>query len=373
MWPNFALFIISNSNNEILLLRRIDTPFCNQCYSLPGGKIEVGETATQTIIREAKNSLNLTINFDYLKFAHAMHRKCNEPEFFACVFKVEHWEGEPCNQEPERHDDMLWFDVNRLPSTMVPAHKHAIECIKKGITYWSMDGENKAMKKLVMYVIIFTQYFSYQLNAAERLSTKENIRLMARSLVYWPEGVVAFTHEMGHALAAKALLNSPVNVHVGAYWEELSKEKQKSEGEKPGVSIHGFDFSKGYCCYKKPRNVNEVFIINSSGPIAGIVATLGLMKFMNVVSASNRPAKILVESLKHIIRYEMLHQTVFGLTPLYQTTDGDGYRIWQSAGASQQILKRISKFDSKRALLCCCLNVFRLKWLYELMKIITID
>ena len=54
MFPNFALLLLLNTQNEVLLLRRINTPFSNLCYSLPGGKIEIGETATNTVLREAK-------------------------------------------------------------------------------------------------------------------------------------------------------------------------------------------------------------------------------------------------------------------------------------------------------------------------------
>jgi mutator protein MutT len=135
MWPSFALFLFINAHHEVLLLRRINTPFCNHCYSLPGGKIEVGETATQTIIREAQHSLGITITPEDLSFVHVMHRKCNEPEFFACVFTIAKWEGVPTNQEPERHDDIQWFSLNALPDRMVPAHRHALEMIQQKIMY----------------------------------------------------------------------------------------------------------------------------------------------------------------------------------------------------------------------------------------------
>ncbi len=135
MFPNFALLLLFNLNHEILLLRRINTPFCNNCYSLPGGQIEVGQTARDTLVREAKNSLGLIINHDDLEFIHVMYRKCNEPEFFACVFTVSQWNGNLCNNEPDRHDDMQWFSLDKLPENMVPAHRHALEMIQQNIIY----------------------------------------------------------------------------------------------------------------------------------------------------------------------------------------------------------------------------------------------
>ncbi len=127
--------LLFNLNNEVLLLRRINTPFCNQCYSLPGGKIEIGETACQAAIREAQNSLEITIEKDDLTFKHVMSRKCNEPEFFACVFQVTQWDREIQNGEPERHDDVQWFALDKLPTAIVSAHKQAIEFVAQGISY----------------------------------------------------------------------------------------------------------------------------------------------------------------------------------------------------------------------------------------------
>jgi len=135
MHPSFALLFLVNLHNEVLLLKRTNTPFCNQCYSLPGGKIEPGEPATKTIIREANNSIGITIDPNDLKFAHVMHRKCNEPEFFSCIFKADKWTGIAENKEPERHDDMKWFALDKLPENIVPAHLHAIKQIQQNKVY----------------------------------------------------------------------------------------------------------------------------------------------------------------------------------------------------------------------------------------------
>lgn len=127
MSPNFALLFLLNANNELLLLRRINTPFCNHCYSLPGGKIEAGETASQALLREAKNSIGLALTLDNIQCIHVMHRKCNEAEFFAAIFKLKRWAGDPENRETERHDDMRWFALDKLPENMVPAHRQMVQ------------------------------------------------------------------------------------------------------------------------------------------------------------------------------------------------------------------------------------------------------
>lgn len=135
MFPNFALLLLINSGGEILLLRRINTPFCNGCYSLPGGQIDRGETARQTMVREAKNNLDLDIQLSDMMFRHIMYRKCNEPEFFACFFQIDQWDDAICNANSDRYDDVRWFSINRLPENIVLAHKEAIMFIQQGIMY----------------------------------------------------------------------------------------------------------------------------------------------------------------------------------------------------------------------------------------------
>ena len=135
MNPNFALLLLLNTNKEVLLLRRINTPFSSGYYSLPGGKIELGESAIKTIIREAKNSLGLETTDKNIKCVHVMHRKCNDPEFFSCVFRLTCLESKPVNHEPDRHDDMQWFTLDNLPANIIPAHHHAINMIQKNIFY----------------------------------------------------------------------------------------------------------------------------------------------------------------------------------------------------------------------------------------------
>jgi ADP-ribose pyrophosphatase YjhB (NUDIX family) len=135
MFQNFALLLLLNSQNEVLLLRRINTTFSNLCYSLPGGKIELGETASKAIIREAKNSIGINIKPEDLEVVHVIHRKCNEPEFFSVIFKSKKFEGILKNLEPTRHDDMKWFSINNLPKNIVSAHLHAIKQIQKNKFY----------------------------------------------------------------------------------------------------------------------------------------------------------------------------------------------------------------------------------------------
>jgi len=129
------VLVLLYQDNSILLLRRHNTSFGNGLYSLPGGKIEQGETARQAAIREAQEELGITIEEDNLTCVHVFHRKGDHEELFALVFKVTQWQGTPTNKEPNKHDDLQWFTLDKLPTNIIPAHHQALLCSNQNIFY----------------------------------------------------------------------------------------------------------------------------------------------------------------------------------------------------------------------------------------------
>lgn len=102
--------IIRNDAGEILLLHR-NTPERQQ-WEIPGGKIDDGETAEQTVIRELQEELCVTVAID---------SKLGEKEFTEdghtmsyTWFAVRVMEGMPQIGEPHRHDAIGFFSVASL-------------------------------------------------------------------------------------------------------------------------------------------------------------------------------------------------------------------------------------------------------------------
>ena len=117
-------------------------------YCLVAGHGERAESFTNTIIREAKEEANITLNAKNLKAIHVMHRYDipNDTELRDRVdtfFTVKKWQGKIKNMEPNKCDDLSWFPINKLPPSTIPYIKQAINNIRKKIFYSEFGYNNK--------------------------------------------------------------------------------------------------------------------------------------------------------------------------------------------------------------------------------------
>ncbi|MFH1427993.1 MAG: NUDIX domain-containing protein [Patescibacteria group bacterium] len=133
-------YIILIRANKILLSRRFNTGFMDGKYGLIAGHGERSESFTKTIIREAKEEANITLEAKDLKVIHVMHRyeMQNNPELRERIdifFTTKKWQGKIKNMEPHKCDDLNWFPVNKLSANTIPYIKFAIHNIQKKIFY----------------------------------------------------------------------------------------------------------------------------------------------------------------------------------------------------------------------------------------------
>ncbi len=135
-----VVFLVLKRSNEILLLRRYNTPWLKGYYSLVAGHLDGGETAKQAMIREAKEEANIVLKPEDLTVVHVMHRMRSGKEFMDVYLEADMWEGEVENREPERHDNLGWFHVDQLPEPFLPEVKYALENIARGIFYSEFDA-----------------------------------------------------------------------------------------------------------------------------------------------------------------------------------------------------------------------------------------
>jgi 8-oxo-dGTP pyrophosphatase MutT (NUDIX family) len=90
----------------------------------------------QAIKREVFEEVHLDIPEHEFELVHVFHRKSDADFFVVLCFKVDISKmAQPYNNEPEKHDDLKFFNIEQLPDNIIPAHKQAIECIKHNISY----------------------------------------------------------------------------------------------------------------------------------------------------------------------------------------------------------------------------------------------
>lgn len=133
-----AVYLVLRKENEVLLLRRANTGYQDGKYSLVAGHLDGDETATAGMVREAKEEAGIDIDPSKLKLVHTAHRlKRGEPgqERIDLFYELRDWQGEITNMEPEKCDDLSWFDIDNLPANMLPFIRLVLNDISQGINY----------------------------------------------------------------------------------------------------------------------------------------------------------------------------------------------------------------------------------------------
>ena len=134
-----TVYLVLTEDNRILLSRRYNTGFQDGKYSLPAGHLSGDEeTFTQATVREGKEEIGVKIDPADLELVHVVHRRQTMPtneRRINLFFAAKKWEGEPTIMEPDKCDDLKWFDFNGLPRNTIPYVRQAIECFRNRIAY----------------------------------------------------------------------------------------------------------------------------------------------------------------------------------------------------------------------------------------------
>lgn len=128
----------------MLLLRRANTGYMDGRYSVPAGHMDGDELATDAMIREAFEEVNAVLAKEDLKLVHVAHRLSRGKvgqERVDLFFQASSWSGDITNKEPEKADEVDWFEVNNLPPDMLPLVGKVIQLVEQGVFYSEYETE----------------------------------------------------------------------------------------------------------------------------------------------------------------------------------------------------------------------------------------
>ena len=94
-------------------------------WTMPGGKLEFGETFEEGAIREMKEETNMDLK--KVKIIYVENSMGKDAHFVTIGMFAEEFEGEPQVMEPDEITQWDWFDLNDLPEKVFPPSQYVLE------------------------------------------------------------------------------------------------------------------------------------------------------------------------------------------------------------------------------------------------------
>ena len=124
-----SMCILYDKEKGILLEKRSD----NKEWCIPGGALELGESALDGLHREVKEETNLDIFnpelFHVRANVHMVYPNKDEVYYTDIVYVVKEFSGEL--KPDEESLELKWFDLNNLPDNIMPTQILYIEMFKE--------------------------------------------------------------------------------------------------------------------------------------------------------------------------------------------------------------------------------------------------
>lgn len=107
-------------DGRILLVKRLTEPEAG-CWGLPGGKVDLFESVADATEREIREELGIKISAKSLLCVADQIDRDRGTHWFAPIYLVCEFTGDPSIVEPDKHGGMAWFPLNDAPSSLTQA------------------------------------------------------------------------------------------------------------------------------------------------------------------------------------------------------------------------------------------------------------
>lgn len=144
-----SVYGVLMKENKVLLMKRQNTCFRNGFYSIPGGRVDDLEPPSKSIIREMKEEVNLNLREEDVNIMRIQHRISNG---YACMdffFLIENFnENDIHINEPEKCEELKWFELDKLPENTITHVKESILAYKGNQFYAEDDFSDTVDDKI---------------------------------------------------------------------------------------------------------------------------------------------------------------------------------------------------------------------------------
>ena len=140
MTASVSCYLILEKEGKILLSLRKNTGYYDESWSFPAGHVEMGESASFAMAREAKEEIGIEIDPSNLKPVHIIHRQSNRLNvdiFFHCSS----WKGKIENKELDKCEKLQFFSVSDLPKNFMTYNADVLQFIFQGQFYSELGWE----------------------------------------------------------------------------------------------------------------------------------------------------------------------------------------------------------------------------------------
>ncbi|MEL7121630.1 MAG: NUDIX hydrolase [Bacteroidota bacterium] len=122
------LILINNYSTLLIGQTRIN----GGQYTLIGGNVDAGETATQSLVRECYEEAGLIIREEHLKLVHVRQKIKGKSHKVTLYFQGLKWEGNIRPKEKDKFTSVAWYPIDQLPLNIKPTTKQVLQAINKG-------------------------------------------------------------------------------------------------------------------------------------------------------------------------------------------------------------------------------------------------
>jgi len=116
-------------------------------YSLPGGKVDMGEDPKNALVREVKEETGAKVSIHNLELKHIVFNHKTTKREITFYYQCNIWTGKLLVMEPKKFRTIKWFDKENIPLNIPKSLQESIQNINRGVMYSNITKKQKASEK----------------------------------------------------------------------------------------------------------------------------------------------------------------------------------------------------------------------------------